>query len=128
MTNHIELLNEIQSYINQIMDISKNQHSYWMLSETFLLQAKLKLIIFKFEEAQKLLTEAYDVAEKYGQERLVKRILNEQDEFSKNFIKWEKLKASEINMSERMELAHIDEQIEIILQKRRYLKEIYSKS
>ena len=59
---------------------------------------------------------------------LAERILNEQDELSKNFIKWEKLKASGANISERMDLARIDEQIEIMLQKRRYLKEINGQS
>ncbi|MFX1380643.1 MAG: hypothetical protein ACFFA4_16290 [Promethearchaeota archaeon] len=124
MTNSIELLNEIQSYINQIINISKNQQSYWMLTEIYLFRAKLKLIIFKFEEAHRLLTKAYDVAEKSGQTRLAKRIMNEQFELSNNFMKWEKLKASKAKISERMDLACIDEQIEILLKKRNYLRRL----
>ncbi|MFX1456302.1 MAG: hypothetical protein ACFFDB_13090 [Promethearchaeota archaeon] len=122
MTSTIEMLNEIQFYINQIMVISKNQQSYWMLTEIYLFQAKLKLIIFQFEEAQKLLTKAYYFAEKYGQHRLKKRVINEQHIFSNNFMKWEKLKASKAKISERMDLACINEQIEILLRKRNYFK------
>ena len=86
------------------------------------MQAKLNLITFDFRKARNLLSNALDIAKKYNQERLFTRILNEQDELSKNFVKWEKLKASGANISERMELAHIDEQIKSILQKRKYLR------
>jgi len=127
-SNDLKALDEIQPYITQLMNIAKNQQSFWLLVEGYTFQAKLKLIIFEFREAQNLLSKALNIAEKYGQERLAKRILNEQDELSKNFIKWEKLKASGANMSERMDLARIDEQIEIMLQKRRYLKEINGQS
>lgn len=127
-TNDLKTLDEIQPYLIQLKSIAKTQQSFWLLVETYSLQAKLKLITFEFRKAQNLLSKALDIAEKYGQERLAKRILNEQDELSKNFIKWEKLKASGAKMSERMDLARIDEQIEIMLQKRRYLKEINGQS
>jgi len=127
-TNDLKTLDEIHPYLTQLKDIAKTQQSFWLLVEAYSFQAKLKLITFEFKEAQKLLTKALDIAEKYGQERLAKRLLNEQDELSKNFIKWEKLKASGASMSERMDLARIDEQIEILLQKRRYLKQINGQS
>jgi len=123
-TNDLKILDEIQPYITRLMNIAKLQKSYWLLVEGYSFQAKLKLIIFEFREAQNYLTQALNIAKKYGQNRLVKRILNEQDELSNNFIKWEKLKASRAGISERMDLARIDEQIEILLQKRRYLKKI----
>ncbi|MFX0156181.1 MAG: hypothetical protein ACFE9Q_16795 [Candidatus Hodarchaeota archaeon] len=125
-TNNIKILEEINPYFTQLKKIAKTQQSFWLLVETYSLQAKLKLIIFEFQEAQKLLSKALDIAGKYSLERLAKRILNEQDEFSKNFIRWEKLKSSNALISERMELARIDEQIEIMLQKRRYLNIIKS--
>ena len=121
-TNDLKVLNEIQPYITQIMDIAKSHQTFWLLVEGYSFQAKLKLIIFEFREAQKFLTQALSIAEKYGQDRLIKRIINEQDELSENFIKWEKLKASRANLSERMNLARMDEQIELLLQKRKYLK------
>jgi tetratricopeptide (TPR) repeat protein len=121
-TNDLQTLDEIYPYITQLKNIAKAQNSFWLIVETLLLQAKLKLITFEFRNAQKLLSKALDVAGRYNLDRLVNRILNEQNELSKNFIKWEKLKASGENISERMDLARIDEQIEIMLQKRVYLK------
>ena len=93
-----------------------------MQVELYSLQSKLNLITFDFKEAQELLVKAYDVAEKHGLDRLIKQILNEQTELSNNFSKWEKLKASNARISDRMNLAHIDEQIILLIQKRRYLK------
>jgi len=126
-TNDLQTLDEIILYINQLKNIAKTQQSFWLLVETFILQAKVNLIKFDFRKARNLLSEALDIAKKYHQERLFTRILNEQDKLSKDFVKWEKLKALGADISERMELARIDEQIESILQKRKYLKIFQSK-
>ncbi|MFW9942084.1 MAG: hypothetical protein ACFFFT_13665 [Candidatus Thorarchaeota archaeon] len=123
-TNDLKLLDEIQPYIRRLMNIAKSQQSFLLLAEGYLFQAKLKLIIFDFKKAEDFLTQALNTAEKYGQDLLIKRIMNEQGELSKNLIKWEKLKDTRASMSERMDLARIDEQIELLLQKRKYLKNI----
>ncbi len=123
-TNDLKILDEIHPYLNQLKNHAKTQQSFWLLIETYLLQAKLKLITFEFREVKNLLSQALDLAEKYGQDRLIRRIVEVQDELSKDFIKWEKLKASGATISARMDLARIDEQIEILLQKRRYLKDV----
>jgi hypothetical protein len=78
--------------------------------------------MFEFKEVQQLLTQAYEIAEKYEQNLLTNRISAEQEELSKNYLKWEKLKKNSNQLSERMELARIGEQIESILQKRKYLE------
>lgn len=88
----------------------------------------MNLITFEFRNTQKLLYKALDVAKRFSLDRLANRILYEQNELSKNFIKWEKLKASGTNMSECMDLALIEEQIEILLQKRKYLRSLISQS
>jgi hypothetical protein len=92
--------------------------------KTYHLQAKEILIIFEFKEAQTLLNQARDTAEKFGLNRLAKRITNEQDNLSKNFIKWEKMKISRENISVRMDLARIDEQIKLLLRKQIYIKNL----
>ena len=62
----------------------------------------------------------------YGLKLLARRIEDEQAELSKNYVKWEKLRTSGGKISERMDLARVDEQIQILLQKRNYLKGISS--
>ena len=88
------------------------------------LQAKLKLVMFEFKEAQELLVQALNNANKYGLNLLARRVENEQAELSKNYLKWEKLRTSGGKISERMDLARLDDQIQILLQKRNYLKSI----
>ena len=127
-TNDLKVLGKIHPYITQLKDIAITQQSFWLLAEVYSFQAKLKLLTFKFEEAQILLTQAHDIAEKYHLNRLAMRIINEQYELSNNLIKWENLKASGAKISEYMDLAHIEEQIEIFLQKRNYLKRLMKPS
>ncbi len=90
------------------------------------LQEKLRLVTFEFKEAQELLAQALDIAHIHGLKLLARRVENEQTELSKNFIKWEKLRTSGGKISERMDLARVDDQIQILLQKRSYLKGISS--
>jgi tetratricopeptide (TPR) repeat protein len=122
--NDLKILDEMQPYLSQLERIAKTYKSFWIEVETYSLQSKLNLITFKFKEAQDLLVKAYNVAEKHGLHRLIKQILHEQSELSNNFRKWEKLKESNARISDRMHLANIEEQIILLLQKRRYLKSI----
>ncbi|MFX1593885.1 MAG: tetratricopeptide repeat protein, partial [Promethearchaeota archaeon] len=117
-TGNLKVLDEIQDYVNQIMNAAKNSHSYWLLTETYLLQAKLKLIMFEFEETQQLLTQAAHIAEKYNQNLLTKQISEEQEELSKKLNKWEGLKQSKAKITNRIELAGLEEQIRRLLKKR----------
>ncbi|MFX1346158.1 MAG: hypothetical protein ACFFAI_13685, partial [Promethearchaeota archaeon] len=123
-TSNLKLIDEIQPYLNLLKGIANNQQSFWLLVEVYSFQAKLKLISLKFEEAQEMLIKAYDIADKYGLDRLIKRMIEEQTELSNNSMKWKKFKESGAKISDRMNLAQIEEQIELLLQKRRYLKMI----
>jgi hypothetical protein len=117
-TGNLKVLDEIKDYVNQLMNAAKNSHSYWLQAETHLLQAKLKLTTFKFEEAQQLLTQAAYIAEKYNHNLLAKQILEEQEELSKRLNKWKDLKQSGAKIATRVELAGLEEQIRYLLKKR----------
>jgi hypothetical protein len=121
--NDLKILDEIQPFLSQLESIAKTHKSFWVQVEMYSLQAKLNLITFDFKKAQEMLVNAYDIAEKHGLHRLIEQILNEQTELSNNYDKWEKLKESNAKVSDRMNLAQIDEQIILLLQKRRYLKQ-----
>ena len=120
--NDLKILDEIQPFLSELDRIAKTYKSFWVQVEMYSLHAKLNLITFNFEKTQEMLVNAYDVAEKQGLQRLVEQILHEQTELSNNYDKWEKLKESNANISDRMNLAQVDEQILLLLQKRRYLK------
>ncbi|NVM18510.1 MAG: hypothetical protein HWN80_12410 [Candidatus Lokiarchaeota archaeon] len=125
-TSNLKELDKIQPYIDEIRFIAENEGVFPLLVEMNSLQAKMRLVTFEYKEAQELLTKALNVAGMHGLNLLARRVENEQAELSKNYLKWEKLRTSGGKISERMDLARVDEQIQILLQKRNYLKRIIS--
>ena len=125
-TSNLKELDKIQPYIDKIHSIAENEGVNSLLVEMNSLQAKLMLVLFEFKEAQLLLTEALNIATTCGLNLLARRVEKEQAELSKNYLKWEKLRTSGGKISERMDLARVAEQIQILLQKRNYLKGISS--
>ena len=118
MTDGLEVLEEVESYIARLLDIAEKSHSYWIWGETYLLQAKLALISLNLKEARQLLIQGQQVAEKYGLKMLARKISNEHDELLKQLSLWDNLKESKAPLAERMKLARLNEQIEGMLMKR----------
>ncbi len=123
-TSNLKEMDKIQFYIDKIRVIAEDEEVYSLLVEMNLLNAKLMLLIYNFKEAQQLLTRALDIAIMYGLNFMINRVKEEQIELSKNFIKWENLKVTGGKLAERMDLARIDEQVKILLQKRDYLRDV----
>ena len=117
-TNNLEVLDEINPLINQLLEIAEKSHSYWIIGETYLLQAKLALLSLDLKEARRLLTQGQQVAEKYGLKILARKISNEHDELLKQLTIWENLKKSEATLTERLQLARLNEQMDDMLRKR----------
>ncbi|MFW9971045.1 MAG: tetratricopeptide repeat protein [Candidatus Odinarchaeota archaeon] len=117
-THNLELLNDIQSYIHQMLYISKNANSFWWLAETYLLQSKLELITLDLKEAEDSITQAKEIAEKHDLVQLTERILVEQSELHEQLNKWEVLKNSKTHITELIDLAQIDNQLMRMLKKR----------
>ncbi|MFX0000905.1 MAG: tetratricopeptide repeat protein [Candidatus Hodarchaeota archaeon] len=117
-TGQPEILDELQVYISQLFDTVKNSRSYSLLAETYLLQARLSLITLDMKKARQLLIKAQEIADKYGLNRLAIKISNEHDELLKQLDVWNKLKESKAPLSERLELASPNEQMERMIRKR----------
>jgi len=118
MTNDLEVLEEINPLIARLLDFGEKSHSFLILGETYLLQAKLALISLNLEEARRLLTQGQKIAEKYGISLLARKISNEHDELLKRLDMWENLKESKASLAERMELARLNEQMENMIRTR----------
>jgi tetratricopeptide (TPR) repeat protein len=118
-THNLELLKDIQSCITQILDLSRNSNSFWWLAESYLLQAKLELLMLDLKKAKISLTQAQEITEKYGLIQLNERVLVEQRELHEQLNKWKTLQASRATITELIDLAQIDDQL-IRMLKRRY--------
>ncbi|MFX1356947.1 MAG: tetratricopeptide repeat protein [Promethearchaeota archaeon] len=110
ITREMEIVAEIKPLINQLLILTKNARSYWYYAETYVLQAKLDLIILDIKSARQLLTKAQNIAEKYGFERLVKKISSEHDDLLKKMDIWEKFKQTNAPIEDRVELANLSDQ------------------
>ena len=118
ITNDQGVLDELTQFIGQLLEIAEKSHSYWLLSETYLLQAKLSLLAFNIKKAQRFLTQAYQIAERFDLTQLTVKIANEKDDILKKLDLWEKLEEEDAPMADRMELARLDEKVIKIIQKR----------
>jgi len=118
MTNDLEVLDELTRFIGQLLEIAEESHSYLILCETYLIQAKLSLLTFNIKKAQRFLTQAHQIAERFDLTQLIAKIANEKEDLDKKLDLWEKLKEEDAPMSDRMELARLDEKIVKMIQKR----------
>jgi hypothetical protein len=121
ITNDPEIIDEIQPYIQELLDIAEQQHMYLILAQTYFLQAKLSLLTIDLKIAKRFLTQAQKIAERFGHKELVERIANEHSKLLKQSEVWEKLKEMGAPMDERIKLARLNEQIEEIVEKRAML-------
>jgi hypothetical protein len=118
LTNEVEVLEEIKPLISQLLDLSEKSKSFWILGETYLLQAKLALISLNLEEARKFLTQGQKTAERYGLNLLARKISNEHDVLLKQLELWENFKHSKAPLAERLELARLNNQMKLMTQRR----------
>jgi tetratricopeptide (TPR) repeat protein len=117
MTNDLEVLDELNKYIGQLLEIAEKSKSYWILSEVHLLQSKLSLLTFDIKKAQRYLTQARQIAERFGLNQLSVKIDNENEDLLTKLDLWQKLKEEDALMADRMELARLDEKIVKMIQK-----------
>jgi len=118
MTNDFEVLDELNQFIDQLLDIAEKSKSYWILSEVHLLQAKLSLLAFDTKKAQRFLIQAQKIAERFSLTQLAMKISIEHDQLLNQMSIWEKLKESKNSLAERIEVSQINEQIDRMLNKR----------
>ncbi|MHA2394398.1 MAG: tetratricopeptide repeat protein [Promethearchaeota archaeon] len=118
MTNDLEVLEEIKPLIAQLLNIAENTGSFSVQCETYLLKAKLSLLTFDMKETQRFLTQAQQIAEKFGLKLLAIKISNEHDDLLKQLNVWESLKASSSSIKDRMEFARLNEQLENMVRRR----------
>ena len=117
MNNDLEVLEEINPLIARLLDIAEKTGSYSILCETYLLQAKLSLLTFNIKKAKRFLTQAQQIAEKYGLNQLAIKISNEHDELLNQLSIWENLKQSNTSLADRIKFTRLGEQMENMVRK-----------
>ncbi|MFX1572313.1 MAG: tetratricopeptide repeat protein [Promethearchaeota archaeon] len=121
MTNDIKVLDELDQYIHQLVELSESSNSFYLLAETCLLQAKLSLITLDMNEARRFLTQGQKIAERHGYNQLAVKLSKEHENLINQLDIWKEIKTSEVILAERIEMAKIGEQMEGMIRNRKTL-------
>ena len=112
ITNIVEIVDEIRPVIEKLLEIAEDKHSNWLIVEAYILKAKISLLTFNIKQAKRFLTQAQQIAERFGLNKLAKKISDEYEDLLKKSDLWEKLEETNAPMSTRLDLALLDEKIE----------------
>ncbi|MHA1745561.1 MAG: hypothetical protein ACTSWW_06150 [Promethearchaeota archaeon] len=118
-TKNIEASKEFSFLLKRLQNTAEKHHSYPMLAETYVLDAKLNMLHFDLKKARHSLTQAQKIAERYGLTRLAIKISNEHDKLLQNLEVWNQMKESNASISDRLEKIAINDQISTMLKTKR---------
>ncbi|MFX1255862.1 MAG: tetratricopeptide repeat protein [Promethearchaeota archaeon] len=118
ISDELEVLDEVQDLVNKLLDIAKEQHSYWLLVEIYVLKSKLALLELDMQSAHQFLAQAQLTAEEMGLQGLILRLSHERDSFQEQTDRWEFFIEDNAPMSKRLDLAQLEIQIRQMVQKR----------
>ncbi|MCP6719480.1 MAG: hypothetical protein KJI71_04630 [Patescibacteria group bacterium] len=117
-TNDMKILEDIEPLIERIISEAERSKSSHQLAKAYLLWGKTALLRMNMGEARRYLTEAQNIAEPKGLQLLAKSISRNHDKLLDQLDEWENLKKKKASLSERMDLALVDETIDQIQGKR----------
>ena len=111
LNQDLEGLNDIKSNVKKLEKIAQNNQMHSVLVETYILESKLALLEVDLEKAQQLLDQSQSLAKDKDLKMLQFKITNEQNDFHKQIDKWHQFTKVNATMNERIELAHLEDQI-----------------
>lgn len=111
-TNDLGILDDIIPLIDRLLKETKRTKSISLHSYTLLLQGQISLLQMNMGDARRYLTQAQEIAESYGLQLFARAISSEHDRLLEQLNKWETLKNTKAPISERMNLASLDDTVD----------------
>ncbi|MFW9780005.1 MAG: tetratricopeptide repeat protein [Candidatus Heimdallarchaeota archaeon] len=108
MSGAQEVLDEVKAFTRRLLMIAKQQPSFWLLAETYVLKSRLALFELDLQSTSQFLDQALLLAEEKGLKRLAVKIYSEQNQFRDQMEHWERLIKQKAPPSERLELAQLE--------------------
>ena len=102
-TKNVEALEEFSLLLERLRKVATNRLSYKIVAETYLLDAKLSIILFDLKKTRQSLTQAQEIAGKYGLKRLAVKISHEHDKLLQNRELWGQMEEENAPISDRLE-------------------------
>lgn len=112
------ILDEINALTRRLVYIAQDQNNFFLLAETYMLQSKTALLELDVKRAQQLLNQAQLLAEGKGLPKLAMRISGEYDSLLDQMKKWDDYVDRDASMSERLELARLEDMVVRMIRKR----------
>lgn len=111
-TNDLAILDELQPLINRLLEEAKRNKSFLLHSHALLLLGKVSLLQMNMGDARGYLNQSQQIAESHGLQFLARSISNEHDRLLEQLHKWEILEQNKAPISDRMNLALIDDTVD----------------
>ena len=111
-TNDLAILDELQPLINRLLEEAKRNKSFLLHSYALLLLGKVSLLQMNMGDARGYLNQSQQIAESHGLQFLARSISNEHDRLLEQLHKWEILEQNKAPISDRMNLALIDDTVD----------------
>jgi len=111
VSNDINIISEIKPLLEKLIGMAQHSGLYYYLIEAYILHGKLAFIMFDIESARRYLTQAQRMAERYGYIGLADEIAGLHEAMMERLDTWEQLEKTNAPLSERMELARLDDHL-----------------
>ncbi|MHA2363957.1 MAG: tetratricopeptide repeat protein [Candidatus Hodarchaeales archaeon] len=123
-TGDEEVLGEINTILQKLLTIAENQHAYSLMANSHLLKSKIALLELDLNSARQLISQAQQIADDKGLNRLAVMISGEYDLLLGQLSKWTEFIDSNVSMIERIELAELEGMVSRIVSKKTEVLEI----
>ncbi|MFW9854615.1 MAG: tetratricopeptide repeat protein [Candidatus Thorarchaeota archaeon] len=122
-TGNEEVVAEINSLLDRLLEIAESQNSFKNLINTQRLQSQMALLELDLNKARQLMAQAQETAEETGLQRLAIAISADIDRLMNQLNKWEDLIERNVGMVERLEMAELEDMVSNIIQKKQEIPE-----
>jgi len=111
LSNDVSVIDELNLVIERFMEMAQQRGFNYYLVEGYVLQAKLALLTFDMKTARRLLTQARRIAERLGFSGVADEVSNLEQGINVKMDLWEQLEKENAPLSERIELAGLNEHL-----------------
>ena len=111
VSNDIRIIGEIKPLIEKSIGMAQHSGLYYYLIEAYIIHGKLVLIMFDIEGSRRYFTQARRMVVGYGFMGLADEIADLHEAMMENLDMWEQLEKINAPLSERMELARLDDHL-----------------
>ncbi|MHA1199241.1 MAG: hypothetical protein ACTSQF_07830, partial [Candidatus Heimdallarchaeaceae archaeon] len=116
-TSNERYLTKLQKNISKLIEIGTANNFPSIIVESLWFKSQLSLLNLDIEEARELLSQALDIAEKEGLNRLALKITISKEQLIRQKIELEELEVEDSTISRRMELVNVENGFKKLKQK-----------